>query len=134
MKKKSEVYQKLMEHIAFVCTQHNATVKFVRSDRGGEYLPMEAHNYFAKRGIKHELTVHDSPQQNGVTERTNRILVENACTMLFRARFPRAFWAEAIRFMAQSPISRTCTASVASSMFVSKMLASWMNRPNRLNS
>jgi len=36
VKKKSEVYQKLMEHIAFIHTQHNATVKFVRSDRSGE--------------------------------------------------------------------------------------------------
>jgi len=96
MKKKSEVYQKLMEHIAFVHTQHNATVKFIRSDRGGEYLPMEAHNYFAKRGIKHELTVHDSLQQNGVAEHTNWTLVENTCVMLFHAGFPRALWAEAI--------------------------------------
>ena len=29
VKKKSEVYQKLMEHIAFICTHHNATVKFI---------------------------------------------------------------------------------------------------------
>ncbi|KIM51512.1 hypothetical protein SCLCIDRAFT_33370 [Scleroderma citrinum Foug A] len=85
-----------MEHIAFVCTQHNATVKFVRSDRGGEYLPTEVHNYFAKCSMKHELTVHDSPQQNGVAEHTNQTLVENACVMLFRAGFPRALWAEAI--------------------------------------
>ena len=96
VKKKSEVYQKLMEHITFIRTHHNATVKFVRSDQGGEYLPTEAHNYFAKRGIKHELTVHDSLQQNGVTERTNQMLVENAHTMLFCAGFPRMLWAEAI--------------------------------------
>ena len=85
-----------MEHIAFVRTHHNATVKFIRSDRGGEYLPMEVQNYFAKHGIKHKLTVHDSPQQNGVTERTNRTLVENAHAMLFRTGFPRMLWAEAI--------------------------------------
>ena len=96
MKKKSKVYQKLTEHITFIHTHHNATVKFVRSDRGGEYLPMEAHNYFAKCGIKHKLTVHDSPQQNGVAERTNQMLVENARAMLFRAGFPRMLWAEAI--------------------------------------
>ena len=96
MKKKSEVYQKLTEHIAFVRTQHNATVKFIHSDRGSEYLPMEAHNYFAKHSIKHELTVHDSPQQNGVAKHTNQTLVENAHAMLFQAGFPRALWAEAI--------------------------------------
>jgi len=96
MKKKSEVHQKLTGHIAFVHTQHNTTVKFIRSDCGGEYLPMEAHNYFAKHGIKHELTVHNSPQQNRVAERTNRTLVENACTTLFCTGFPRALWAEAI--------------------------------------
>ena len=96
VKKKSEVYQKLTEHIAFVCTQHNATVKFIHSDRGSEYLPTEAHNYFVKHGIKHELTVHDSLQQNGVAKHTNWTLVKNARVMLFQAGFPRALWAEAI--------------------------------------
>ena len=50
-----------MEHIAFICTHHNTIVKFVQSDQGGEYLPTEAQNYFAKHGIKHKLTIHDSP-------------------------------------------------------------------------
>ena len=50
-----------MEHIAFIYTHHNTTVKFVQSDQGGEYLPTEAQNYFAKHGIKHKHTIHDSP-------------------------------------------------------------------------
>ena len=48
----------------------------------------------------HELTVHNSPQQNGVAERANHTLVENTRVMLFRTGFPKALWAEAVNHAA----------------------------------
>ncbi|GJV34488.1 ribonuclease H-like domain-containing protein [Tanacetum coccineum] len=42
--------------------------------------------------IKRELT----PQQNGVTERKNRTLIEAARTMLADSKLPTTFWAEAV--------------------------------------
>ena len=38
--------------------------------------------YFLKEGIKHELTMPHTPQQNGTTERLNRTLTEGVRTML----------------------------------------------------
>ena len=41
-------------------------------------------------GVRHELTVPKTPQQNRVAERLNRTLVESAITMLIQAKLPQA--------------------------------------------
>ncbi|GJU56178.1 putative ribonuclease H-like domain-containing protein [Tanacetum coccineum] len=48
------------------------------------------------KGIKREFSVARTPQQNGVTERKNRTLIEAARTMLADSKLPTTFWAEAI--------------------------------------
>ena len=53
-------------------------------------------NYLKEKGIRHELTVPHSPQQNGVSERMNRTLVESARSMIAHAGLSNIFWAEAI--------------------------------------
>ena len=49
-----------------------------------------------KEGIKHEYTIPKTPQQNGVSERMNRTLVEAVRSMLADSRLPHKFWAEAL--------------------------------------
>ena len=53
-------------------------------------------NFLKIEGVRHELTVPKTPQQNGVAERLNRTLVESARTMLIQAKLPRKFWVEAL--------------------------------------
>ena len=50
-------------------------LKVLRSDNGGEYTSGEFVEHLMSEGIRHELTVPKSPQQNGVAERLNRTLV-----------------------------------------------------------
>ncbi|GKG09724.1 retrovirus-related pol polyprotein from transposon TNT 1-94, partial [Tanacetum coccineum] len=52
--------------------------------------------YYEKVGISHETSVARSPQQNGVVERRNRMLIEAARTMLIYAKAPLFLWAEAV--------------------------------------
>ena len=47
-------------------------------------------------GIRHELTIPKTPEQNGAAERLNRTLVEKTRTMLLDAKLPQSYWAEAI--------------------------------------
>ncbi|XP_073119887.1 uncharacterized protein [Henckelia pumila] len=47
-------------------------------------------------GIKHELSAARAPQQNGVAERRNRILKEEARTMIADSNVSQRLWAEAI--------------------------------------
>lgn len=71
-------------------------ITVLRTDRGGEYMSDEFKKYLQNLGIKHELTVANSPQQNGVAERMNRTLVESARAMIYHAGLPKSFWAEAL--------------------------------------
>ncbi|GJS15930.1 ribonuclease H-like domain-containing protein [Tanacetum coccineum] len=48
------------------------------------------------KGIKREFSVARTPQQNGVTERKNRTLIEAARTMLVDSKLPTTFWAKAV--------------------------------------
>nr|GEY81412.1 integrase, catalytic region, zinc finger, CCHC-type, peptidase aspartic, catalytic [Tanacetum cinerariifolium] len=61
-----------------------------------EFLNQTLHAYFAAEGILHQMSVAQTPEQNGVVERRNRTLVEAARTMLSAAKVPLFFWAEAI--------------------------------------
>ncbi|GKD32230.1 putative ribonuclease H-like domain-containing protein, partial [Tanacetum coccineum] len=49
-----------------------------------------------RKGIKREYSVARTPQQNGVAERRNMILIEAARTMLANSKLPTIFWAEAV--------------------------------------
>ena len=52
------------------------------------------------KGTLRELTVHDSPQQNGVAERGNRMQAEQARAMLISSGLPRFLWEEAMKHSA----------------------------------
>ena len=47
-------------------------------------------------GVRHELTIPKTPEQNGVAERMNRKLVEAFCSMLIGAKLPKKIWAESL--------------------------------------
>ena len=59
-------------------------------------MSIEFQNYLKVKGIRNELTVPHSPQQNGVAERMNRTLVESARSMIAHAGVSNIFWVEAI--------------------------------------
>ena len=63
-------------------------MKTLRTDNGGEFTSTEFENYL-KTGVKHELTVPKTPEQNGVAERLNRTLVEAVRAMLIQAKLPQ---------------------------------------------
>ena len=49
-----------------------------------------------KKGVRHDLTIPNTPEQNGVAERMNRTLVEAGRSMLADSRLPHRFWTEAL--------------------------------------
>nr|GEZ14781.1 copia protein [Tanacetum cinerariifolium] len=55
---------------------------------GTEFWNKTLHAYFAFEGIRHQTSIARTPEQNGVVERRNRILVETARTMLSAAKVP----------------------------------------------
>ena len=96
LKTKSEVATKIKEYVKFVQTKFNRTPKVIRSDRGGEYVNEEMTKFYRSEGIKAELTVPYTPQQNGCAERKNRYLVEMTRCMLTDSHLPNKYWGEAV--------------------------------------
>ena len=96
LKNKHEVYQKFLEWKVLVERSSGYKLKTLRTDNGGEYTSTEFEDYLRKEGIIHEYTIPKTPQQNGVSERLNRTLVETVRSMLADSKLPQKFWAEAL--------------------------------------
>nr|GEX00136.1 hypothetical protein [Tanacetum cinerariifolium] len=57
-------------------------VKIIRCDNGTEFKNSNLNQFCRLKGIKREFSVPRTPQQNGITERKNRTLIEAARTLL----------------------------------------------------
>ena len=57
-------------------------IKILHSDHGGEFLSAAFAGICEAAGINRHLTAPYSPQQNGVVERRNRMVVEMARTIM----------------------------------------------------
>ena len=75
MQKKSKKFSKFCEFKALVEKELGKQLKALRSDNGGEYISNEFKDFCSKEGIRRELIVPHNPQQNGVTERKNKMIV-----------------------------------------------------------
>ena len=73
LKRKSEVFDKFKEFEASATNECRQTIGTLRTDNGGEYVSKEFDAYLKLKGIRHELSVAHSPQQNGVAERMKNI-------------------------------------------------------------
>ena len=98
MSKKSDVQSHFKKYQAWLERRYDCVIKVLHCDGGGEYQALDG--YLALLGIERLRLPPYSPQQNGMAERTNRTLVECAKSMLFHAKLPTQFWAEAISFAA----------------------------------
>ncbi|GJX93913.1 putative ribonuclease H-like domain-containing protein [Tanacetum coccineum] len=71
-------------------------VKVIRCDNGTGLKNKEMNLFSEMKGILRQYSVARTPQQNGVAERSNRILIEAVRTMLADSKSPTTFWAEAV--------------------------------------
>ena len=69
--------------------------KVLRSDNGGEYTSREFVEYLRTEGMRHELTVPKSPQQNRVAKQLHRTMIEMTWSMLTGSKLPDKLWVRA---------------------------------------
>lgn len=93
---KSQCKIELINYINRCMTQFGRFPKIIRSDRGGEYMDDEVQNFIKTNGIIFQCTVPRCPEQNGISERKNRTLLEAIRTMLMTRNLPKYLWAEAL--------------------------------------
>ena len=96
LKRKDEVFERFLEWKAQVERKTGRKLKALRTDNEGEYTSTDFKAYLRTEGVRHELTVPKTPEQNGVAERMNRTLVETVRAMLADTKLPHKFWAEAV--------------------------------------
>ncbi|KAL2653645.1 hypothetical protein R1flu_021773 [Riccia fluitans] len=92
---------------AFGVGIHRSTevLEYAHSDMWGEF-----EMYCEQEGITRHLTTFYTPEQNGVVERLNRTLLEQARSMLSHSSLPPKFWAEAINTAAYLVNLSPCSA------------------------
>ncbi|KAG8487897.1 hypothetical protein CXB51_018808 [Gossypium anomalum] len=96
MKQKSEVFELFGKFKALVENQTGCKIKALRTDNGTEYLSKRFQKLCEQAEIHHQLTTVYTPQQNGVSERKNRTVMDMAKCLLFQSKLPNKFWAEAV--------------------------------------
>jgi len=72
-------------------------IKAIRTDGGGEDSSGKFQRELKRSGIEWQVTVPYTPQENGVSENSNRVLVERANTLIQHAGAPKRYWAEALQ-------------------------------------
>ncbi|GBP10817.1 Retrovirus-related Pol polyprotein from transposon TNT 1-94 [Eumeta japonica] len=96
VKTKDEIKSCIKNFISQAENETGNKIKIFRSDNGTEFINKEVREVFQNKGIIHQTSVTFTPEQNGVAERENRILVEAARTMLYAKDLPISLWAESV--------------------------------------
>jgi len=98
MRAKSDAFTEYKAYEAWLRVQRGKVIRHLQSDRGGEYTGNEFLDYLRQQGTTRRLTVHDSPQSNGIAERCNGVLLEHVRAMLADSGLPKFLWKEALKF------------------------------------
>ncbi|KAA0048407.1 gag/pol protein [Cucumis melo var. makuwa] len=93
---KSDSFEKFKEYKAIVENESGKTIKTFRSDRSGEYMDLRFQDYLIEHGIQSQLSAPSTPQQNGVSERRNRTLLDMVRSMMSFAQLSDSFWGYAL--------------------------------------
>ena len=99
MRMKDETLTAYRAYAAWLSTQHGAKIKWLHSDSRGEYIGEVFSRFLAEQGTEQRLTMHDTPQHNGVGESLNHCLIECMHTFLIQATLPKSLWVEAAHFI-----------------------------------
>ena len=82
LKEKLKSFEKFKWYLEREEKEYEKILKCLRSDRGGEFISNEFHNFFIERGIKRQVSTHGTPEQNGIAERGNRSIMDCTRTLM----------------------------------------------------
>ena len=125
LRTKYEVFSVFQNFHTFVQTQYNGIIRILRSDNGGEYVNHVFQDFFKTHGIIHQTTCPQTPEQNGVSERKNRHLLDMARALLFSAYMPKNLWGDAVQ--ASTHLINRLPSSVLNGKIPFQILASYVS-------
>jgi hypothetical protein len=74
-------------------------IKVLCSDHGGKYLSIMFDKHLVDVDTMCWLTVHDTPQLNGIAERLNQMLMEKVHVLLHTSGMPQNLWGKALHHL-----------------------------------
>nr|KYP36406.1 Retrovirus-related Pol polyprotein from transposon TNT 1-94 [Cajanus cajan] len=89
MTSKSETRTHIINFITQIEKQFSKTVKIIRTDNGAKF---NMHQYFLSKGIIHQTTCIETPQQNGIVEHKHQHILNVTRALLFQSHLPSSFW------------------------------------------
>lgn len=98
LREKSEALAAFKNFKVLVENEVGKPIKVLRTDRGGEYNSGEFDTFCKTHGIKRQLTTAYTPQQNGVSERKNRTILNMVRSLLRMSNVPKSFWPEVVNW------------------------------------
>jgi transposase InsO family protein len=85
---KNQAVAAIMEFQARAEGELGHKLLMLRTDRGGEFTSKQFAEYCVQEGVQRQLTAPYSPQQNGIVERRNAMVVGAARSMLKEKGLP----------------------------------------------
>jgi len=93
---KSNAFPLLKAFVNFVTTQFGTSVQVIGTDNGMEFKEGLALAFYRDKGIVHQTSCMDTPQQNGVVERKHQHWLQVTRALMFKSNLPRKYWGEAL--------------------------------------
>ena len=75
LKSKGKIFSSFKSFHAMVHTQFDSNIKILHSDSGTKYIDKSFITFLDDNSILFQITCVDAPQQNGVVEHKNRLLL-----------------------------------------------------------
>src|SRR6266850_2124736 len=99
LRMKDKTLEAYKAYAMWMYTQHSMQIKRLWLDHGGEYTGNEFTKFLMEQGMEHRLTMHNTPQHNGVAESLNWCIMERICACLIQSGLLKSLWAEAMNFI-----------------------------------
>jgi len=96
LKCKSETYEKFRNFHRKIEKETGNKLHVQRTDRGGKYLSETFTNYCKENGINQELNQARTPQQNGISKRRNRTIIERTKSISTDCGLPTYLWMDVV--------------------------------------
>jgi transposase InsO family protein len=96
LRSKADAPAAIMTFQAKVERETGKKLKVLRTDNGGEFTSVQFGEHCAGEGIQRHFSAPGTPQQNGVVEWRNQMVVGTARSILRARNMPGHFWGEAV--------------------------------------
>ena len=93
LKHKSQTQTVLEQFYNLVETLFGRRIKVVRTDNGTEFFMKD---FFAQKGILHQLSCVETPQQNAIVERKHQHILNVARSLMFQSKLPLYLWGHSV--------------------------------------